>query len=180
MQTKKTFSLKDVIIVVLAVIVVILLAENILSNNKSNAAVYKNKQQKNSVISKNTTLQKNTPIPNENPVTVTNTVLSLYKTCVNDLKCPLSSTFRKTLSEYIKNVNKVNPLTRLNGPILSPQISIITELPTIAMIKIESINHTDIMEFNYINKNGSWLLNNTYCFSSPQTAITPKLVPICK
>ncbi len=173
-MNKINFYRKDIIIIVLAVIIVLLFAQNVLQKPK--VVVYKNSNSTASSISKKETGS----IPNQNPILVTEGILSKYNTCIQNTSCPITPQFRTTLQTYIKNVHHVNPITRESGALENPQVSIVTELPSIAILKVENQNQTNIMEFDLVNKNNTWELNNTYCFSSPQTGITDKLVPLCR
>jgi hypothetical protein len=173
-MNKVNFYRKDIIIIVLAVIIVLLFAQNVLQKPK--VVIYKNSQGTASSISKKETGS----IPNQNPIIVAEGILSKYNTCVNTPSCPLTPQFRSILKTYIKNVHTVNPITREAGALTNPQVTIVTELPKISILKVQNSNQTNIMEFDLVNKNNSWELNATYCFQSPQTAITTGLVPLCK
>ena len=173
-MNKVNFYRKDIIIIVLAVLIVFLFTQNVLQKPK--IVVYKNSKTTASSISKKETGS----IPNQNPVLVTETIISKYNTCINNTSCPITPQFRTTLQTYVKNIHTVNPITRQSGALTNPQVTIVTELPSIAILKVENQNQTNEMEFDLVNKNNTWELNNTYCFQSPQTAITTKLVPLCK
>lgn len=173
-MNKVNFYRKDIIIIVLAVIIILLFTQNVLQKPK--IVVYKNSKTTASSISKKETGS----IPNQNPVLVTESILSKYNTCIQNTSCPITPQFRTTLKAYMKNVHAVNPITRESGALTNPQVTIVTELPSISILKVQNQNQTNIMEFDLVNKNSSWELNNTYCFQSPQTPITASLVPLCK
>ncbi len=122
---------------------------------------------------------KNLSFPEQDPITVMQYIIDNYKSCINSSNCPISSSFRERSLQYIKNGGKLNPITRLTGPYTNPIYSIITELPSISIIKVSGANSSDIQEFDLSNINNKWVLTNSYCFNDPNSGITNTNILTC-
>jgi hypothetical protein len=177
---KKENIFKNTIIVILAIAVIVL---SILLYNS-----YKKNSVKNSNISGIYTqikgintkkASKNLSFPEQDPITVMQYIINNYKNCIESSNCPISENFRERASQYIKNGGKLNPITRLIGPYTNPSYSIITELPSISIIKVSGENSSDIQEFDLSNINNKWILTNSYCFNNPNSGITNRSISTC-
>jgi hypothetical protein len=168
---------KDIIIILLVVIIVLLFVFLYKDNQ------YKNTVTHNNAVSSKTHAQikipKNVSFPNQSPLTVMKYIITNYNTCISNSVCPLSSSFRKTAEKYIKNKGVLNPITRIKGTFINPVYSIITELPTISIIKVTNSNGTNATEYDLKNINNKWALTNSYCFNSPQSQITATAIAAC-
>ena len=172
MENKKIrkFDIKNLLIIILILIVFILLIQNSSTNNKGSG-----KKINKSVIQK----INNVKVPTVSPLTSMKTIINNYQTCINNNKCPITSSFRNVASEYIRGGGKLNPITRLNGNFVNPQYHIVTELATIAILEVYNSNGTNKIEYNFLNRKGYWKLNSSNCFNSSTSEITSTVVPIC-
>ena len=167
----KKFNIKNIIIVILAIVIIVLLL-----NNNANVKTKKTTHIKKGVLQKIS----NVKAPSVSPVTTMKTIINDYQNCINNNKCPITTTFRKTAQSYVKNGGKLNPITRLSSNFSNPQYHIITELATISILEVYNSNGSNKIEFNFLNKNGVWKLNSSNCFNSPSAEISSKNIPSCQ
>jgi hypothetical protein len=171
---------RDFIIIIL-VIIIIVLSIVIYSQDKKSATL---KTSNSSTINTPATINKGITsktesFPNQNPTTVIQYIIGHYNSCIDSSICPISSNFRTISKKYIKNKGKLNPITRLTGNFLTPTYSIVTELPTISIIKVSNFNGSNSIEYDLSNINNKWVLTNSYCFNNPDSKITATNIISC-
>ena len=171
---------RDFIIIIL-VIIIIVLSIVIYNQDKRSANLKTGSRQANNTpatINKSNS-SKNVSFPNQNPTTVMQYIIDHYNTCIDSSICPISSNFRTISKEYIGNKGTLNPITRLNSTFINPTYSIITELPTISIIKVFNANGSNSIEYDLSNIKNKWVLTNSYCFSNPNSKITATKILSC-
>ncbi len=168
---------KNSVIIILAAIIVILFVLLVAKNNQN--TVQNNPKSINKSVQKTIKKETATTFPQQSPTVVIKDIINSYKTCANTPTCPLSSSFRSRAQALEKANNPLNPITRMAGGYINPIYSVITELPTISIIKVTNQSGSNAIEFDLTNIKNSWELTNTYCYSNPQSAITDTKIISC-
>ena len=172
---------RDFIIIILVIIIIVLSVVIYNQDNKRSANLTVHNSIANNTpatINKSNTY-KNISFPNENPTTVIQYIINNYNTCIDRVICPISFNFRKISKEYIQNKGILNPITRLTGTFINPIYAIVTELPTISIIKVSNADGSNAIEYDLSNIKNKWILTNSYCFTNPNSKITSTKILSC-